>query len=113
MDLLLFQAHPSRLGYYFIAGYVIQIIPALLVGLSDEIVERQNPLTRAGWCALSGFILTPIPVWLLDSYKGAPPTPWQCFAIGCAGALTAFLCAIAVHQLRTLRSGRIARVPAS
>ena len=112
MDLMVFQSHPTRLGYYFIAGYVIQIIPAL-VGLTDEITDRQSPLIRAGWCALSGFILTPIPVWLLGAYKGVSPALWQCFATGCAGALAAFLCTIAAHQLRMLISGRIARVPAS
>ena len=67
MDLLLIHARPSRLAIYFIAGYVIEIIPALLIALTYEISERKSPLVRAGWCALAGFVLTPIPVWLLDT----------------------------------------------
>jgi hypothetical protein len=82
---------------------VIEIIPALLIALTDEIAERNSPLVRAGWCALSGFVLTPIPLWLLDAYKGAAPTLWQCFEIGCLGALAAFLCAIAIYQLQSRR----------
>ena len=100
MDLLLIQARPTRVAFYFIAGYVIEIVPALLIALTDEIAERESPLLRAGWCALAGFVLTPIPLWLLDAYKGAAPNLWQCFEIGCAGALVAFLCAIAFYQLQ-------------
>ena len=100
MDLLLIQMRPTRVAFYFIAGYVIEIIPALLIALTDEIAERKSPLARAGWCALPGFILTPIPLWRLDATKGAAPTLWQGVVIGCAGALVAFLCAIAFYQLR-------------
>ena len=79
---------------------MIQILPALLVALTDEIAEHNSPLVRAGWCAMSGFVLTPIPMWFLDFYEGATLTLWKCVVIGCAGALVAFLCAIGFYQLQ-------------
>jgi hypothetical protein len=104
MYLLLIQTRPTRVAFYFIAGYIIEIVPALLIALTDEVAERKSPLVRAGWCALAGFVLTPIPVWLLDAYRGAAPSLRQCLEIGCAGALVAFLCAIAIYQLQPRRA---------
>jgi hypothetical protein len=35
-------------AFYFIAGYVIEIVPALLIAFTDEIAERKRPPVRAG-----------------------------------------------------------------
>ncbi|MCX7314094.1 MAG: hypothetical protein NTV56_20875 [Alphaproteobacteria bacterium] len=41
MDLMLVLAHPVSLPRYFLSGYVVAAVPALLVALVDEVLACQ------------------------------------------------------------------------
>jgi hypothetical protein len=92
-----------RLGYMFIAMYVLGLAPALLIAIVDEAAERKAWFMRAGYCALAGFVLTPIPMWLLATYKFGPPALSQNLAVGCAGALVACVCSLLFQLFRQRR----------
>jgi hypothetical protein len=94
MNLTLIQAHPASLPYYFIASYVIATIPALLIALTDEALRPRTLSSRAVWCALAGFVATPIPMWFVQSEAGV----WPLLQSGCFGALAAFFCTVAFSR---------------
>jgi hypothetical protein len=100
-----------RLGYMLIAMYVVELVPALLIAIVDEVAERKAWFVRAGCCALAGFVLTPILPWLLESYIGGRPTlsSWN-LLVGCVGAFVACVCSLLFQLLRQQPANRMGRL---
>jgi hypothetical protein len=99
-----------RLGCIFIAMYVLGIVPALLIAIVDEVAERKTWFVRAGCCALAGFVLTPIPTWLLATYTGRPPALSQNLLAGCVGAPVACVCSFLFQLFRQQPKNRMGRL---
>jgi hypothetical protein len=95
---------PTRwLAYTIVAGYVTQLVPAILIALTDEIAEFKDRWVRAGWCALAGFMLAPLP-WLAFEYvKGGFNPNWRYSIFCAAGAVSAFLCSLTFQPLQRKR----------
>jgi hypothetical protein len=88
MNLMLVQASPSNLLQYFMAGYVIAAVPAMLMALICEAVANRSPAYKAGLCAIAAFIASP----LMLAWAGL--SPWRCLQIGAFGAVSGFLSVI-------------------
>ena len=67
MNLMLVQASPSSLVKYFLAGYVVAVLPAMLMVLICEMATNRSPTYKAGWCAVAAFITSPLML----------ATPWK------------------------------------
>jgi hypothetical protein len=94
MILLLVQTAPTDLTRYFLAGYLIATVPAALLALTDQIMERASGVARATGCGLVGLALSPIAMWFLSA--GDIKLTAQA---ACCGGIVAFLCAVAFAQL--------------
>jgi len=86
MNLMLVQASPSNLVQYFLAGYVVAAVPATLMALICEAATNRSPASKAGWCAVAGFITSPLMLaWAADL------SPWRCLQVATFGAVAGFL----------------------
>lgn len=90
MNLLLLQAQPDSFVHYFLSGYVVSIVPALLTALADEFLERRNLCVRAAGCMLVGFLSAPV---ALASHS------MQVVQLAVFGAIVSFICFAAYHRL--------------
>lgn len=109
MDLMLVQTRPSNLAAYFVAGFVIATVPALLVALIDEALIRHSLTVRAAWCAVAAFASTPFAFWFFES--NAPSLPGY-LQTGGTGALVAFLCVVAFARITATRKPALLMLPA-
>lgn len=89
MNLLLVQAHPDNLARFLLAGYVVAIVPALLVALTDELLERRSLGIRATGCMLTALISAPL-FLATPSLQAAP--------IGVFAAIVALICFVAFNR---------------
>ncbi len=96
MNLMLVQAHPVNVVRYFIAGYVVAVIPALAVALVDEALETRSLNDRGEYGAIAAFVAAPVPIWLMGH-----GSLWQSVQIGCFAAIVAFLCVMVFGKLTT------------
>lgn len=94
MNLLLTVARPADLLQYFLAGYFVAILPALMIAFLDGILESRSAPVRAGWSGLVGFVLTPAPFLAFES-----ATAWQAAQIAVCGGIVGFLCTMALIQI--------------
>jgi hypothetical protein len=95
MNLMLVQASPSNLVKYFLAGYVVAVLPAMLMALICEMATNRSPAYKAGWCAIAAFITSP----LMLAWAGL--SPWRCLQIGAFGAVAGFL-SVMIFEKRAL-----------
>jgi hypothetical protein len=86
MNLMLVQASPSNVMKYFIAGYVVAALPAMLIALICEAATNRSPAYKAGWCAVAAFVSSP----LMLAWAGL--SPWRCLQVGAFGAIAGFIC---------------------
>jgi hypothetical protein len=85
MNLMLVQASPTNLVKYFLAGYVVAVLPAMLMALICEVATSRSPAYKAGWCAAVAFITSP----LMLAWAGL--SPWRCLQVAAFGAVAGFL----------------------
>ena len=103
MNLTLVAARPDHLAFYLVAGYVAAILPAMLIALLDEALERRKPATRAGWCGLAGGLGSIASFWIPGFSTGAVPGLWQSLEISAFGGIAAFLCVVAFCKMSRVR----------
>ena len=103
MNLTLVAARPENLAFYLIAGYVAATVPAMLIALLDEALERRKPADRASWCGLAGGLSTLATFWLPGFSTGAVPGLWQSLEITAFGSIAAFLCVVAFCKMSQVR----------
>jgi mannitol-specific phosphotransferase system IIBC component len=85
MNLMLVQASPTNLVKYFLAGYVVAVLPAMLMALICDAATNRSPAFKAGWCAVAAFITSP----LMLAWAGL--SPWRCLQVSAFGAVAGFL----------------------
>lgn len=90
MDLMLVLAHPVSLPRYFLSGYVVAAVPALLVALVDEVLAQRSLTDRAGYGAFVAFVSAPVLLRLLE-----PVGMLRMLQIGSFAAIAAFICVVA------------------
>ena len=103
MNLTLVAARPENLALYLVAGYVAATVPAMLIALLDEALERRKPAVRASWCGLAGGLSTLATFWLPGLSTGAVPGLWQSLEITVFGGVAAFLCVVAFSKMSRVR----------
>lgn len=94
MTLLLVQTQPSDLLRYFLAGYMMASFPAVVIAVTDELLERSRLAVRTTSCALAGCLLAPIALWFFGG-----DTVWQIVRAAACGGLAAFLTAAVFAKL--------------
>lgn len=94
MNTLLTAARPADLLHYFIAGYFVAMVPALMAAFADALLEDRRAALRAAACAACGLILTPA---LFLGFEAA--NAWQAVQLAVCAALAGFICAMAYIQL--------------
>jgi hypothetical protein len=63
----------GRVAYHFIAGCVMQLMPALPVALADQIAEWKGPGARAGCCAGAGIFRDCVELYRRGISRGRLP----------------------------------------
>jgi hypothetical protein len=94
MDLMLIALRPTSVSRYFIAGYIVAIIPAMVIAVLDEALQGHSAADRAGYGACAAFASAPVPLWFLGQGNA-----WLCVQAGCFAAVAAFICIIAFAKL--------------
>jgi hypothetical protein len=94
MNTLLVFAQPAGLLQYYLAGYFVAIVPALLIALFDGIFERRSAPMRAAVCALAALVSMPALFLAFDV-----ATAWQAAKLSLCAGVTGFICTMAYVQL--------------
>ena len=103
MDLMLVAARPANLMSYFVAGYVVAIVPAVLIAFVDEMFERHSLSVRAASCSLAGGFLAVGLFSLVGISSGAIPSVWQSLQIIDCGAVVAAICVLTFCRMAETR----------
>jgi hypothetical protein len=94
MNTLLTVARPPDLLHYFLAGYFVAMVPALLIALLDGVLERKPAAVRAGFCALIALMSMPVMFFAFNAASA-----WQAAQLSLCAAVTGFICTMAFVQL--------------
>ena len=103
MDLMLVAARPANLMSYFIAGYVVAIVPAVLIAFVDEMFERHSLSVRAASCGLAGGFLSVALFSLAAIANGAIPSVWQALQVIACGAVVGAICVLTFCRMAETR----------
>ena len=103
MDLMLVAARPANLMSYFVAGYVVAIVPAVLIAFVDEMFERHSLSVRTASCSLAGGFLSVALFSLVGIANGAIPSVWQSLQIIACGAVVAAICVLTFCRMGETR----------
>ncbi len=94
MNTLLVVARPTDLLQYFLAGYFVAMVTALLIALIDGVLEKRPAPVRAGYAALSALVSMPA---MFLAFEAA--TAWHAVQLSVCAGVVGFLCTMAYVQL--------------
>jgi|SRR5215213_5885336 hypothetical protein len=103
MDLMLVAARPANLMSYFVAGYVVAIVPAVLIAFVDEMFERHSLSVRTALCSLAGGFLSVALFSLAGIANGGISSVWLLLQIIACGAVVAAICVLTFCKMGETR----------
>ena len=102
MDLLLVAARPANLMSYFVAGYVVAIVPAVLIAFVDD-VRAPQPFRQGGIVQPGGWFLAVALFSLVGISERSHSSVWQSLQIIACGAVVAAICVLTFCKIGETR----------
>jgi hypothetical protein len=97
------DVYPSELLGLLLVAYILEIVPALLTGVVDEVLARRGIRFRWVWCMVAGALLAPLPPHALFQGRLTIPSFALYAAFGAFAAMCSWLIAECFSPRAALR----------